>query len=141
MIRNDRRLVAIKLVHTGIWVFFNAVVAYMLYAALTDRIDRWFWCAVAAVSIEIIVLAIFRMSCPLTVWASRYSDATSTNFDIYLPEWLARCNKIIYSIILVAKPLCNGSQVRGDYAAGDRRRDLDSVLMHALGYILRHLCV
>ena len=105
MIRNDRRLVAIKLVHTGIWVFFNAVIAYMPYAALTDHIDRCFWCAVAAVSVEIIVLAILRMSCPLTVWASRYSDGTSSNFDIYLPEWLARYNGIIYSIVLVVTAL------------------------------------
>lgn len=100
--RNDPRLVAIKLLHTGIWVFFNIVILYMLFAALTDRIDGWFWCAVAAVAIEIIVLAVFRLSCPLTLMARRYSGSTRANFDIYLPEWLARYNKTIYSIILVA---------------------------------------
>jgi hypothetical protein len=32
--------------------------------------------------------------------ARRYSDSTRHNFDIYLPEWLARYNKLIYSIFL-----------------------------------------
>lgn len=52
-------------------------------------------------SIEIIVLPIFHWSCLLTAWDRRYSDGTSANFDICLPEWLARSNKMIYSIVLV----------------------------------------
>lgn len=34
--------------------------------------------------------------------ARRYSDSQRANFDIYLPEWLARHNKTIYSVIMGA---------------------------------------
>ncbi len=50
--------------------------------------------------LEIIALLRFRMRCPLTVVARRYSDSQRANFDIYLPEWLARHNKTIYSVIM-----------------------------------------
>jgi len=100
-LRNERKLILIKLVHTAIWIFFSVVIFYLLYAALTDRIDTWFWVAAALVGLEILVLLLFRMSCPLTVMARRYSSSTRANFDIYLPEWLARYNKEIYSAVLV----------------------------------------
>jgi hypothetical protein len=34
--------------------------------------------------------------CPLTNVAARYTDDRSDNFDIYLPLWLARNNKVIF---------------------------------------------
>ena len=33
--------------------------------------------------------------------ARKYSDSTKANFDIYLPEWLAKYNKEIYTTIVV----------------------------------------
>lgn len=94
------KLVAIKLVHTLIWVFLSSVVFYLLYAVIVDRIDRWFWIGLWLVGIEILVLLLFRMSCPLTVVARRYSDSQRPNFDIYLPAFIARHNKTIYSVIM-----------------------------------------
>jgi hypothetical protein len=35
---------------------------------------------------EGIVLLIFKMRCPLTVIAMRYSDSNKDNFDIFLPN-------------------------------------------------------
>lgn len=94
------RLVLIKVVHTVIWVVLSAVIYYLLYAVIADRIDRWFWWGLGLVGLEIVTLLVFRMSCPLTVVARRYSDSQRANFDIYLPEWLARHNKTIYSVIM-----------------------------------------
>ena len=93
-------LVAIKVLHTLIWVVLSAVIFYLLYAVITDRIDRWFWWGLGLVGLEIATLVLFRMSCPLTVVARRYSSSPRANFDIYLPEWLARHNKTIYSVIM-----------------------------------------
>ncbi len=93
-------LIAIKAVHTVIWVVLSAVIHYLLYAVIADRIDRWFWMGLGLVGLEIIALLLFRMSCPLTVVARRYSDSQRANFDIFLPEWLARHNKTIYSVIM-----------------------------------------
>ncbi|MBL8000807.1 MAG: hypothetical protein JNL05_02490 [Flavobacteriales bacterium] len=94
------RLVLIKVVHTVIWVVLSAVIYYLLYAVTVDRIDRWFWWGPGLVGLEVATLLVFRMSCPLTVVARRYSGSQRANFDIYLPEWLARHNKTIYSVIM-----------------------------------------
>lgn len=96
------RLIAIKVVHTLIWVFLSAVIFYLLYAVIVDRIDRLFWIGMGLVGLEVLVLLLFRMSCPLTVVARRYSASEAPNFDIYLPAFIARHNKTIYSVIMGA---------------------------------------
>ena len=51
---------------------------------------------------EVIVLAVNRWRCPLTPIAARYTDDRRANFDIYLPEWLARYNKEIFGPLYLA---------------------------------------
>jgi NhaP-type Na+/H+ or K+/H+ antiporter len=96
-------LTLIKTIHTAIWLFFNVVIFYLLYAVITDRIDRWVWICIGLILLEGIVLLIFKNVCPVTKVAQRYSDSDKANFDIFLPEWLARHNKTIYTgIVAVA---------------------------------------
>ena len=59
------------------------------------------WLA-AIVSIEVAVLAVNRWRCPLTAVAARYTDERRDNFDIYLPVWLAKYNKLIFGTLYVA---------------------------------------
>ncbi|XVJ66965.1 MAG: hypothetical protein HEQ40_12635 [Lacibacter sp.] len=92
-------LTLIKLLHTIIWIFFNVVLFYLLYAVITNRIDHWVWICIGLVVLEIITLLVFKWFCPLTVWARKYSDSSRHNFDIYLPEWLAKHNKLIYGVM------------------------------------------
>jgi len=94
------RLTLIKLIHTLVWVFFNVVIFYLLYAVVTGKIDKWVWICLGLIAFEMLILLMFKMMCPLTVIARKYSDSTKDNFDIYLPNWLARHNKLIYSIIV-----------------------------------------
>ena len=94
------KLIAIKVLHTAIWVFFNIVIFYLVYAVVVDHIDRLFWTGLGLVGLEVLALLLFRWSCPLTVVARRYSDSDRPNFDIYLPAWLARYNKAIYTVIM-----------------------------------------
>ena len=94
------KLLAIKLLHTAVWVFFNVVIFYLLLAVLMDRLDTWAWICLALIGAECAVLLFFRMACPLTIVARRYSDSQLPNFDIYLPIWLARYNKHIYGVLL-----------------------------------------
>jgi len=42
-----------------------------------------------------------RGRCPLTNWAGRFTDERGDNFDIFLPEWLARHNKEIFGTLFV----------------------------------------
>ncbi len=98
---DDRtKLIFIKLLHTLIWVFFNVVIFYLLYAVITNQIDHWVWIGLGCFVVEGLVLLLFKNFCPLTLWARNYSTSTRPNFDIYIPNWLARYNKPIYSSLL-----------------------------------------
>jgi len=97
---NNGKLKLIKSVHTVVWIFFNGVILYMLYAAWTDKIDIWLWVCYGIILLEGLTLLIFKLYCPLTLWARKYSDSDKENFDIYLPNWLAKYNKQIYTSIV-----------------------------------------
>lgn len=100
MVENSK-LVLIKLIHTLIWLFFNVVIFYLLYAVIVNKIDKWVWICVGLVLLEGVVLVIFKKMCPVTLIARRYSDSQKDNFDIYLPNWLAKYNKEIYTTIFL----------------------------------------
>jgi len=51
---------------------------------------------IGLVVVEVVVLAINRLRCPLTDVAARYTDDRRPNFDIYLPVWIAKYNKEIF---------------------------------------------
>lgn len=98
---DERRLRAIKLVHTAVWAgFAGCIVAIPILALL----EQFHLAAVLAVIVlgEVVVLAVNRWRCPLTPMAARYTDDRRANFDIYLPEWLARYNKEIFGPLYLA---------------------------------------
>ena len=98
--QDKTKLVIIKVIHTTIWLFFNVVIFYMLYAVIANKIDLRVWIGYGLFVLEGIVLLTFKFFCPLTVLARKYSDSDRVNFDIYLPHWLAKYNKQIYTSIL-----------------------------------------
>ncbi|MBP6730764.1 MAG: hypothetical protein KA149_01825 [Chitinophagales bacterium] len=91
----------IKVIHSLIWLFFNVVILYLLYAVITNKIDVWVWVCIGLVVAEGGVLLVFANRCPLTLVARKYSGSVKSNFDIYLPEWLAKYNKQIYTTIFL----------------------------------------
>ncbi len=97
--KSTDKLLIIKSVHTLIWLFFNVVIFYLLYAAIVNKIDKWVWIGIGLVVIEGLVLLWFNKVCPLTIIARNYSDSEKENFDIFLPNWLAKYNKLIYTTI------------------------------------------
>ena len=90
----------IKTIHTIIWGFFNVVIFYLLYAVVVNKIDKWVWICISLILLEAVILVVFKNICPVTLIARKYSKSQKDNFDIYLPNWLARYNKEIYSIIV-----------------------------------------
>lgn len=90
------KLIIIKITHTTIWLFFNLVLIYMAYAVIVNKINRFVWVGIALIVAEGLVLLIFKKMCPLTIIARKYSNSAKDNFDIYLPNWLAKYNKLIY---------------------------------------------
>ena len=95
------KLIAIRILHTAIWIFYNIVIFYLLYAVTTNKIDKWIWIGLGLIGLEGLILLLFKKICPVTLIARRYSASTRANFDIYLPNWLAKYNKLIYSFIVL----------------------------------------
>lgn len=92
---------AIKLVHTLVWAFFVTIIFYIVYSGLTNQITVFTWISIGLVVAEGLVLLIFKMFCPLTLIARKYSDSKNENFDIFLPNWLAKYNKLIFTSIFI----------------------------------------
>lgn len=95
------KLFSMKLIHTAIWAFLVAVIFYVLYCGVADDVNRYTWIAIGLVIAEGLTLLVFGGRCPLTILARNYSDSDRDNFDIFLPNWLARCNKVVFSTVYV----------------------------------------
>lgn len=98
---DDRRLRAIKFLHTFVWAGFAGCIVAIPVLALQERFRLAALLALIVLG-EVIVLAINRWRCPLTPIAARYTEDRRANFDIYLPEWLARYNKEIFGPLYLA---------------------------------------
>ena len=79
----------------------SVVIFYLLYAVISNKIDKWIWICIGIVVLEGMLLLFFKGVCPLTILARKYSDSTKANFDIYLPNWLAKYTKLIYVTIFI----------------------------------------
>lgn len=86
---------AIRWIHTIVWAFFASAILAVPVVAWQRRFGLFLWLT-GIVLVEIVVLAVNQMRCPLTGVAARYTDERQANFDIYLPLWLARYNKAIF---------------------------------------------
>ena len=92
---------SIKLAHTLVWALFAGCVVAIPVLSWAGEFRYATLCA-AAVASEVLVLACNRWRCPLTGVAARHTGDRRDNFDIYLPEWLARHNKSIFGTLYVA---------------------------------------
>ena len=94
-------LVVIKVLHTIAWAIFAGCILAIPVASWRGEHGAAAWLA-AIVAGEVVVLMLNNMRCPLTAVAARYTDDRRDNFDIYLPEWLARYNKLIFGTLYFA---------------------------------------
>jgi hypothetical protein len=97
----ERSLLVVKVVHTIVWVFFVACIVAVPVLARRGAFAAAALCAVVVLA-EVLVLALNRWSCPLTPLAGRYTEDRRPNFDIFLPEWLARHNKTVFGWLYAA---------------------------------------
>jgi hypothetical protein len=95
------RLIIVKVVHTIVWALLVACIVAIPVASWRGEHRVAGWLA-GVVVLEGVVLILNRWVCPLTNVAARYTDDRRPNFDIYLPEWLARHNKLIFGALFVA---------------------------------------
>lgn len=99
-VQSSSLIVAIKLLHTAVWLFFVVCILAVPVAAGMHRFKAAGIFSVI-VLVECLILAVNRCRCPLSNVAARYAPELSPNFDIYLPNWLARYNKQIFGTVFV----------------------------------------
>jgi hypothetical protein len=90
----------VKVVHTAIWAFFAFCIVAIPIASSLGHFSAAAWLA-AIVCGEVVVLLLNSWSCPLTAVAAKYTVDRTADFDIYLPEWLARNNKSVFGALYV----------------------------------------
>ncbi len=83
--------------------FASCIVAIPLVAA-ANRFTM-VWVLSGIVLAECLILAVNHGRCPLTDLAATQTTQRIDNFDIYLPLWLARYNKIIFGSLFVASEI------------------------------------
>ena len=98
--RAVRALMAVRVLHTAVWAFFVACILALPVAGWLRHFD---WAAVLTgfIVLECGVLAVFRGRCPLTLIAARFTSDRSPAFDIFLPEWVAARNKLVFGTLFV----------------------------------------
>jgi len=98
---NASWLVGVKAAHTIVWTFFVACIVAIPYAAWhgEHHVAAWITAVVAG---EVLLLAVNGWRCPMTSVAGRFTAERRENFDIYLPVWLAKHNKLIFGALYVA---------------------------------------
>ncbi|HJY38660.1 MAG TPA: hypothetical protein VJ299_14380 [Steroidobacteraceae bacterium] len=94
--RNSLRLV--KVGHTIVWAIFAACILAIPVLAWVGQ-QQHAAALIMVVLVELLVLLVNHGNCPLTAVAARYTTDRRDNFDIYLPQWLARYNKLIFGSI------------------------------------------
>jgi polyferredoxin len=91
----------VKVAHTIAWAFFAGCIVAVPVAAWRGDFRAAF-VLIAIVFVEVFVLVANGWRCPLTDVAARYTDDRRDNFDIYLPLWLARHNKLLFGALFAA---------------------------------------
>jgi len=87
-----------------IWAFLAASILALPVAGVFRRF-RWAAILSVIVLVECGLLAVNGGRCPLSDLAARYTDERASNFDIYVPNWLASHNKTIFGTLFVVNEL------------------------------------
>jgi hypothetical protein len=95
---------AIKVLHTIVWAFFAGCIIAIPILGFLRRYSQAAALA-GVVLIEVLILVANRLRCPLTGVAARYTADRRDNFDIYLPVWVARHNKLIFGSLFLGATL------------------------------------
>jgi hypothetical protein len=97
-------LLLIRTLHTFVWAVFASSILAIPVFTLERRIHIAFWLSLLVWG-EIVILAVNRLRCPLTGVAARYTKDRRDNFDIFLPLWLAKHNKLVFGSLFAISQL------------------------------------
>jgi hypothetical protein len=93
-------LTAIKVLHTVIWALLATAIVAIPFLAVRGAF-RWAAVFSVVIVVEGVVLLANGWKCPITDLAAKYTTDRSPSFDIYMPNWLARHNKTIFTSLFL----------------------------------------
>jgi len=86
----NQKIILIKLVHSLIFWFQIACIAYLLYAAITRTLNIFILIPIASILLNGLLLALNKGRCPFTNLAEQYGAARGSVTDLFLPDVIAR---------------------------------------------------
>ncbi|HXK38037.1 MAG TPA: hypothetical protein VJ579_03140 [Candidatus Paceibacterota bacterium] len=95
----------LKTIHTLIWLAMTVANFAAFHFAYNNIFDVRFRAPALLLIGESIVVFANRWKCPITNIAEKYTPDRHPNFDIYLPVWLARYNKEIFTLLILLEIL------------------------------------
>lgn len=95
----------LKTIHTIIWALMAGSNFMAFYFAFIGRFDAWFLIPASLLALEIFIITINWWKCPIAKIAEKFTQERQANFDIYLPEWLAKYNVLIFTVLMVVEGL------------------------------------
>ncbi len=101
-VKKSKALLYIKVFHTLLWVFFAALLLYILYAGITDQVTALTIGAAVLAAAQGIVQTANGWRYPLTGMARNLTRDTRRGFDIFLPRALAMNDRYLFTGLFLA---------------------------------------
>ena len=95
----NQKVFAVKLVHSVVFWFQVACLAYLLYAGIARDFNWFIFIPIGSILLNSLCLLLNRGLCPFTNLAEHYGAASGSVTDIFLPDIVAR------NIFRVSAPL------------------------------------
>lgn len=94
-------LTYVKIVHTLWWLFFAALILYILYAGVANSVDFRAVGAAVLAGAQGVVLHLNGWRYPLHGLAKNLTSNHEKGFDIFLPEFLKRNDHIVLTALFL----------------------------------------
>ncbi len=86
----NQKIILIKLIHSLIFWFQMACIAYLLYAAITRDFYIFILIPIGSILLNGLLLALNKGRCPFTNLAEQYGAERGSVTDLFLPDFIAR---------------------------------------------------
>jgi hypothetical protein len=125
-------MVAVKGIHTLVWLSVESCVIYLLVEGFAGRSGRREAVAAGVVAGESLIFAACGFRCPLTLLARHLGAENGSVTGVYLPEWLARNLPAVHVPLIVLAALAHGANLRRRASAAAPSRTASEVKQHCL---------
>ena len=98
--RAAAQIVAVRVVHSLIYVVMAVSTLTLMFVAITGRLFGALWIVGPLLTAEVLVFVVSGLKCPLTAVIDRLAHAPGLVPDTYLPDRLTRHTLLIFGPVL-----------------------------------------